>query len=105
MLRHVRYPEKSEIGGVEDATSLHFSRAVPDLHQGNIDRNAGFEQGYLTTPSVPPPGPMTRELTAIGEALKTYALAEAGEREKLLPKMRSQTRQLLAKFDKPRQPE
>jgi hypothetical protein len=47
---------------------------------------------------------MTRELIAIGESLKTYALSEAEEREKLLPKVRAQAGQLLAKFDKPRQP-
>jgi hypothetical protein len=104
MLRDVRYPEASEIGRVEDATTMHFSRAVPVQHQGSIDRHAGFEEGYLTTPTVPPRGPMTRELIAIGEALRTYALSEAEEREKLLPKIRAQADQLLAKLDKPLQP-
>ena len=89
MLLRVQYPQKPEAGRIDDGTSLHFSRAIPLFHAGSGDLRGGFEQGYLKTPSITPRGPMTSGLIAIGEALKTYALAEAEDRDKLRLKIRA----------------
>jgi hypothetical protein len=90
MLLRVQYPQKPETGRIDDGTSLHFARAVPLFHAGSGDLRGGFQQGYLKTPSISPRGSMTSGLIAIGEALKTYALAEAEDRDMLRLKIRAE---------------
>jgi hypothetical protein len=75
------------------------------IHPGKDIRLGGFEQGCLKTPSIDPRGPLTTKFIAIGMALKTYALAEDKERDKLRLKIRSVAAQLMAELHRARQRE
>ena len=78
---------------------------MPFDHPGKDVRLGGFEQGYLKTPSIPPRGPITSGLIAIGKALKTFVLAGAEERDKMRLKIRADAAQLNAELDHVRQRE
>jgi hypothetical protein len=105
MLLRVQYPQKPAKSAVEDSTRLHFSRAMPTWHPGKDDLLGGFEQGYLTTPSITSHGPTTRGLIAIGKALKAYALANPEERDKLRLKIRAAAALLNKELDRARHQE
>jgi hypothetical protein len=100
MLVATHYPEKPPEGFVTDTTRLHFSRAVPWLHQGRFDPHAGFEQGYLEDPPVDERGHLTGQFIALGKDLKKYALAKPGDREKARQKVRARAEQLKSSLDR-----
>ncbi len=97
MLRTVRYPDKARDG--LDGETYRFSRGVPLLDRGRPSPMVGgFEHGQIWTPD---DDSMTRELVAIGESLKKYALAKPEEKEKLRSEILAKSDRLRAKLDPP----
>jgi hypothetical protein len=96
MLRAVRYPDKDRNG--LDGDTYRFSRGVPFPDHGP-PVGGGFEHGQIWSPD---DDSMTRELVAIGESLKKYALAKPEEKEKLRSEILAKSNRLKAKLDPPR---
>jgi hypothetical protein len=97
MLRTVRYPDKHRDG--LDGETYRFSRGVPLLDRGRPSLVGGFEHGQIWTPDA---GSMTRELVAIGESLKNYALARPEEKDNLRAEILAKSNRLRIKLEPPR---
>jgi hypothetical protein len=91
MLLTTRYPKKYRHG--KDGVTYHFSRYV----RGINDPLMGFEQGQIWSPEEDSP---CKVLVAIGEDLKTYALAPPEDRDKVRKEIRVKLDQLDAKLDR-----
>jgi len=72
MLRTTRYP--AEMGGGADGITYEFSRFVPLSEPGADDPPGGWEEGQIWSPDDASP---CGRLVAIGECLKSYAMARA----------------------------